>query len=49
MNRTGILPELALSLYQRLIKKNALKFQGLHVYDGHIRPLVLENRIEIID
>jgi len=46
MNRTGILPDLALSLYQRLIKKNALKFQGLHVYDGHIRPLVLENRIE---
>jgi D-serine deaminase-like pyridoxal phosphate-dependent protein len=25
---------------------NTLKFQGLHVYDGHIRPLNLEERVK---
>jgi D-serine deaminase-like pyridoxal phosphate-dependent protein len=46
MNRTGIVPELAYSLFEALIKDKLLEFQGLHVYDGHIRPLKLENRIE---
>jgi D-serine deaminase-like pyridoxal phosphate-dependent protein len=46
MNRTGILPELAYSLYENFLRMNTLKFQGLHVYDGHIRPLNLEERVK---
>ena len=46
MNRTGIVPELAYLLFETLIKDKLLEFQGLHVYDGHIRPLKLENRIK---
>ncbi|MDA7797813.1 D-TA family PLP-dependent enzyme [Flavobacteriaceae bacterium] len=45
MNRTGILPEKAFSLYEILKKNSRLEFQGLHVYDGHIRPLNLDERI----
>ena len=45
MNRTGILPAKAFSLYNALKEDTHLEFQGLHVYDGHIRPLDLEERI----
>ena len=38
MNRTGIAPsEHALSLYGQIAKHGALKANGLHAYDGHIR------------
>ena len=46
MNRTGVIPELAFSLYESIVKKSTIQFQGLHVYDGHIRPLNQKARIE---
>jgi D-serine deaminase-like pyridoxal phosphate-dependent protein len=45
MNRTGIVPKKAFSLYQSLAASPFIEFQGLHIYDGHIRPLDLEERI----
>jgi D-serine deaminase-like pyridoxal phosphate-dependent protein len=36
MNRTGILPQQALALYQYLSTLSGLKVTGLHLYDGHI-------------
>jgi D-serine deaminase-like pyridoxal phosphate-dependent protein len=45
MNRTGILPARAYALYQDLNARKNLSFQGFHLYDGHIRPLDLEERI----
>jgi len=45
MNRTGILPTKAYALYQELIARKNISFQGFHLYDGHIRPLDLEERI----
>ena len=37
MNRTGIIPDKALGLCLELFEDQNLKFNGLHVYDGHIR------------
>ena len=45
MNRSGILPEKAFSLYTTLKNNINFEFQGLHVYDGHIRPLNMDERI----
>jgi D-serine deaminase-like pyridoxal phosphate-dependent protein len=36
MNRTGILPQQALDLYQYLSTLSGLKVIGLHLYDGHV-------------
>jgi len=46
MNRTGIVPEAAENLYWLLDADSALRFLGFHVYDGHIRPTDLQERIE---
>ena len=45
MNRTGIVPEKGAALYQKIIQNPDLKAKGVHVYDGHIRPLELEKRV----
>lgn len=45
MNRTGILPEKGAALYQKITQNPDLKAKGVHVYDGHIRPLELEKRV----
>jgi D-serine deaminase-like pyridoxal phosphate-dependent protein len=37
MHRTGIAPELAMPLCQRLSTTPGLTFGGLHAYDGHLR------------
>ena len=37
MNRTGIVPEDALDLYEHCKKLPGIEVVGLHVYDGHIR------------
>lgn len=47
MNRTGILPKKAFSLYAAFEENIKIEFQGLHVYDGHIRPFNLNERISI--
>lgn len=36
-NRTGIVPERALELYEYCANTNGLTIVGLHAYDGHIR------------
>ena len=36
MNRTGIVPPKAMELYHHIHSLPALKFAGIHVYDGHI-------------
>lgn len=36
MHRTGICPEEALGLIQKIVDEELLIFEGLHVYDGHI-------------
>jgi D-serine deaminase-like pyridoxal phosphate-dependent protein len=45
MNRTGIVPQQAADLYMAVEKNPYLNAQGLHIYDGHIRPHPLEERI----
>lgn len=45
MNRTGILPAQAQDLYKALQAATALKCLGLHVYDGHVRSSVLDERM----
>jgi D-serine deaminase-like pyridoxal phosphate-dependent protein len=37
MNRTGIIPENAVDLYQKIVLLPAIKIMGFHVYDGHIK------------
>ena len=37
MNRTGILPEEALTLYKQILPLKNIRIIGLHAYDGHIR------------
>jgi D-serine deaminase-like pyridoxal phosphate-dependent protein len=44
MNRTGIIPEKALKLFQYLITLPGIKFKGLHAYDGHINDVNLDER-----
>ena len=49
MNRTGIVPEKAMELHRAIEQHSQVEFQGLHVYDGHIRPLDLQERISKCD
>lgn len=44
MNRTGIVPSEALSLYQQVKELPNLSLQGLHAYDGHIHDASLTMR-----
>jgi D-threonine aldolase len=44
MNRTGIEPEKALSLYKDCINLPGIQPAGLHVYDGHIHHPSIEQR-----
>lgn len=45
MNRTGTVPDKnATTLCQRLHQSKTLRFEGLHVYDGHIRDSDFEER-----
>ena len=46
MNRTGIAPEKAVPLFDEVLGLKALKFLGLHVYDGHIGDTDLQARTE---
>ncbi len=45
MNRTGIVPQKAFELYKALSLNPDFTFFGLHVYDGHIRPKDIKERI----
>ncbi|MCZ4223140.1 D-TA family PLP-dependent enzyme [Pedobacter rhodius] len=44
MNRTGILPEFASTLFKLLISISNIKVSGLHAYDGHIHDASMEIR-----
>jgi D-serine deaminase-like pyridoxal phosphate-dependent protein len=46
MNRTGIVPELAVDLYKKIASLTSLNFLGLHAYDGHIKDHDLIRRTE---
>jgi D-serine deaminase-like pyridoxal phosphate-dependent protein len=46
MHRTGIAPEQILDLFLQIQKLPNLRFEGLHVYDGHIRESDFELRKE---
>jgi D-serine deaminase-like pyridoxal phosphate-dependent protein len=46
MNRTGITPENAVGLFQKIISLPAMHVLGLHVYDGHIKDHDLKTRTE---
>jgi D-threonine aldolase len=46
MNRTGILPENALKLYQEMTLLPAINMLGLHAYDGHIKDHDIKLRTE---
>ena len=45
MNRTGIIPESAVDLYLDIEKNPNLIANGIHVYDGHIRPPEMNRRL----
>jgi D-serine deaminase-like pyridoxal phosphate-dependent protein len=42
MHRTGIAPEQILDLFLQIQKLSNLQFEGMHVYDGHIRETDFE-------
>lgn len=44
MNRTGIIPEKALPLYQLISQLPGIKFMDLHAYDGHINNVDFAER-----
>jgi D-threonine aldolase len=44
MNRTGVLPQNALALYEQIISLPSLQVLGLHAYDGHIKDLDEQTR-----
>jgi D-serine deaminase-like pyridoxal phosphate-dependent protein len=46
MHRTGVAPEQILDLFLQIQKLTNLQFEGLHVYDGHIRESDFELRKE---
>jgi D-serine deaminase-like pyridoxal phosphate-dependent protein len=48
-NRTGVTPDQALDLYAHCLGLNAVKIQGLHVYDGHIRNADVRERKKACD
>ncbi len=47
MNRTGVRPENAISLFEKLHSLPALKILGLHAYDGHIKDPDINVRTEV--
>ena len=47
MNRTGIKPENAKNLCLELNKNSNFNFKGFHIYDGHIRPANIDERIAL--
>ncbi|MBS1567471.1 MAG: D-TA family PLP-dependent enzyme, partial [Bacteroidetes bacterium] len=49
MGRTGITPDRAFVLFVALRELPALRFTGLHAYDGHIHETDLEKRIRQSD
>jgi D-serine deaminase-like pyridoxal phosphate-dependent protein len=46
MNRTGIAPENALSLYAKIASLPSITVLGLHAYDGHLKVRDLQIRTE---
>lgn len=44
MHRTGIAPENALQLIEWIMEDPCLEFAGLHIYDGHIHEMDVEER-----
>jgi D-threonine aldolase len=44
MNRTGIVPQKALSLYEAASALKGIQIVGLHAYDGHIRDVDFAER-----
>ena len=46
MNRTGIIPGMALDLVESLQHFQGLTVAGLHAYDGHIHDAAMELRLE---
>jgi D-threonine aldolase len=46
MNRTGVTPKIALSLYSRITALTSLTVLGLHAYDGHLKIQDLKIRTE---
>ncbi|WP_127130002.1 D-TA family PLP-dependent enzyme [Pseudoflavitalea rhizosphaerae] len=48
-NRTGIVPEKALALYEAAVALPGIELKGLHAYDGHIHHPDLEERKKIVD
>lgn len=48
-NRTGIVPEKALALYEAAAALPGIELKGLHAYDGHIHHPNLEERKKIVD
>lgn len=44
MNRTGIKPENAFTLSEKILKLKGVRLVGLHAYDGHLRDADLDTR-----
>lgn len=49
MNRTGIVPESALHLYEACKSLNGINIVGLHAYDGHLRDIDFDVRTKRCD
>ncbi|HEY2650190.1 MAG TPA: D-TA family PLP-dependent enzyme [Puia sp.] len=47
MNRTGIQPQNAITLFEKIISLPAIKILGLHAYDGHIKDRDMKIRTEV--
>jgi D-serine deaminase-like pyridoxal phosphate-dependent protein len=47
MNRTGIRPENAISLFNKIYSLPALHILGMHAYDGHIKDRDIKIRTEV--
>ena len=46
MNRTGVVTKSAPELYMKIYNDLNINAKGIHVYDGHIRPKNLQQRID---
>jgi len=46
MNRTGVLPENGIQFFDQIVSLPALRFMGLHAYDGHIKDPEVEIRAQ---
>ena len=49
MNRTGIVPESALKLYENCKSLTGITIVGLHAYDGHLREADFSQRVKRSD